>query len=293
MKIGFVGAGKVGKALGLYFKRHGLELSGYCSRTKKSAQEAAALTGTRMFGELGDLVCCSDVVFITVPDQEITQVDQKAAGILKNDSTREDTLWIHASGAHSSACLSNLKKLGCGVGSMHPLQSFNEPLSSSERLEAICFTIEGTEKAVAALKRILHATGGKYSSIDAQDKPLYHAGACVISNFMVTLLESGIRFFESAGMEREHIVQAISPLIDATLSNVKERGTIDALTGPIVRGDCNTIDVHMQAIEKGLPCELDFYRSMALKTATMLENRRLTDEQVQEFKHILEEKKNV
>ncbi len=70
----------------------------------------------------------------------------------------------------------------------------------------------------------------------------------MISNYMVTLLDSGIRCFEAAGVERERVFRAIRPLIDSTLFNVQEKGTVDALTGPIVRGDCNTLEAHLRAI---------------------------------------------
>ncbi|HAH97676.1 MAG TPA: DUF2520 domain-containing protein, partial [Firmicutes bacterium] len=78
-------------------------------------------------------------------------------------------------------------------------------------------------------------------------------------------------------------------LIKTTLSNVREKGTIEALTGPIVRGDFNTINDHLQALAAQLPCELDLYKSMALKTVRMLENKRLTPEQAAKIVQILEE----
>jgi len=89
-------------------------------------------------------------------------------------------------------------------------------------------------------------------------------------------------------MVRAQVFQAIEPLIDATLSNVREKGTIDALTGPIVRGDYDTVRVHLKALEDSLPSEFEFYKAMALKTALMLDGNRLDHEQIEEFKRILE-----
>ena len=176
---------------------------------------------------------------------------------------------------------------------MHPLQSFGDPADSAARLEKAWFTIEGTDKAVSAAQELLQKTGGKYSLIRAESKPLYHAGACVISNFLVTLMESGLRYFEAAGMERQDIFQAVEPLIDATLANIREKGPIEALTGPIVRGDTNTVRAHLAALDAQLPAESDFYKSLARKTAGMLDGNRLTHEQARQFKHILEETDHV
>ena len=90
-------------------------------------------------------------------------------------------------------------------------------------------------------------------------------------------------------MERDDIFQAITPLVDATLSNIREKGTIDALTGPIVRGDLNTVAAHLKVLGERLPSELDLYKAMALTTTHMLDGKRLTHEQVIQFQRILEE----
>lgn len=293
MNIGFIGAGKVGKALGLYLRSHGLPISGYYSRTAKSAQDAAMLTESKDFKSLNSLANASDTVFITVPDQALAEIDCEAAALLHKNVVKTDITWIHVSGAHPADCLADIKKAGCEVGSMHPLQSFGEPVSSAAGLDKAWFTLEGTEKAVQVMKTILDKTGGKYSLIQAENKPLYHAGACEISNFLVTLIESGIRFFEAAGMNRKDIFQAIEPLIEATLCNIREKDTVEALTGPIVRGDFNTVSVHLKAMETLLPSELNFYKAMALKTALMLEDKRLTHEQTEKFQYILEETTHV
>ena len=289
LNIGFIGAGKVGKALGLYFKGYGLDISGYFSRTAESAREAALLTASQPYTMLKALADSSDVVYITAPDQALAEIDREAAAVIREYPVKPELTWIHVSGAHPSDCLGEIKMAGCAVGSMHPLCSFGEPVSSAARLRDAWFTLEGTEKAVREVKTILGITGGKYNLITAENKPLYHAGACVVSNFLVTLLESGIRYFEAAGMKRKDIFQAIEPLIGATLSNIREKDTIDALTGPIVRGDYNTVSVHLQAIGARLPSELDFYKAMARKTATMVEGNRLTPQQTESFKQILEE----
>ena len=289
MGIGFIGAGKVGTALGLYFKNHGLDISGYYSRTPASAAKAARLTGSKDFTAFHDLARSSDIVFITTPDQTLEDIARDVSALIEARAIDQNRVWFHVSGAHPASCLAKIKMAGGHVGSVHPLQSFGEPVDSAARLEKAWFTIEGTDKAVLTAKELLHKAGGRYSLIKAESKPLYHAGACVISNFLVTLMESGLRYFEAAGMERQDIFQAIEPLIDATLANIREKGPIEALTGPIVRGDYNTVRAHLKALDAQLPAEANLYKSMALKTAGMLDGNRLTHEQATEFLHILEE----
>jgi len=289
LSIGFVGAGKVGKALGLYFKQHGLELSGYCSRTATSAREAAGLTGSGVFFDMGQLARCSDLLFLTAPDLALEELDAAAAALVREKSVPPALCWVHVSGALSSGCLKQLKALGCPVGSMHPLQSFGSPAESAGRLNESVFSIEGTDAAVDAVCRILEQTGAKISRISAEQKPLYHAGACVLSNYLVTLLYCGTGFLEAAGLEQEYIFRAVSPLIEATLANIREKGAVDALTGPIVRGDFNTLSVHLQALKEHLPSQLEFYTMMAEKTIQMVADKRITEEQKNNLIRVLEE----
>lgn len=289
MKVGFIGAGKVGGALGLYLNNYGFTISGYYSKRGSSAQVAARITGSQPFGSIQEIVNASNVLFVAVPDQALAEVDRIIAALIQTQAVGKDRVVFHVSGAHSSDSLAEIKAAGVEVGSIHPLQSFGEVFSSAERLNSSWFTLEGTEQAVKLAKTILNKTGGKYSLIKAEDKPLYHAGACMVSNFLVTLLDSGIRFFEQAGMERAHIIQAIDPLIESTLSNVREKGTIDALTGPIVRGDSNTVRVHLDAIQKVLPEEWDVYQAMTRRTIQMLEGKMWTREEAEGFKLLLGE----
>lgn len=287
LKIGFIGAGKVGKALGLYFATNGLVLAGYYSKTIQSAQNAAELTKTQAFKDIESLANACDIVFITTPDQALEEIDREVLTRYSEPGLAEQKTWIHVSGAHSSECLKNMKRAGCPVGSMHPLLSFGDPVESARQLANAVFSVEGTKAAVETIRCILEKTGGRFTQISAENKPLYHAGACVISNYMVALLDSGIRYFEAAGMERSDIFEAVEPLITATLKNIREKDTVDALTGPIVRGDFNTIKTHLVAIEKHLPSECELYKTMASKTVDMISGKRIDQQQAEAIRELL------
>jgi predicted short-subunit dehydrogenase-like oxidoreductase (DUF2520 family) len=287
LKIGFIGAGKAGKALGLYFINHGLEIEGYYSKTFQSAKDAAQLTETKAFETIKSLAEDCEIIFITVPDHALTDIDGQISLLMNKGVINTKKCCIHISGAYPSDCLTRINAAGCLVGCMHPLQSFGEPKADALQLEKTYFSIEGTKKAVDIIKKILHKTGGRYSLISPEEKPLYHAGACVISNYLVTLIDSGMKYFEAAGMDRKMIFQAISPLIMSTLNNITKKDTKEALTGPIVRGDFNTLSVHLKAIEKELPSELELYKTLAIKTAEMIKGERMTEEQVKSLKDLM------
>lgn len=287
MQIGFIGAGKVGMALGLYFQAHGFPVAGYCSRTEASARKASELTGTVCYDSMGLLCAVCDVLFVTTPDGAISEIDAEAAGLLRAGKPAGDKVWLHVSGALPSSAFAQLSAAGCAVGSLHPLQSFGNPSVSADALEHTYFTVEGTSKAKETMCALLNACGARYSELETSQKPLYHAGACVLSNYLVTLLDTGFYFLHAAGMPEDEIFDAVSPLILGTLENVREKGTVDALTGPIARGDTGTVAVHMSAIESALPQYAPLYRSLGEATLDMIEGKKLGREKAAAFKTIL------
>ena len=287
MRIGFIGAGKVGTALGLYFKKHGLVIAGYRSRSEASARRASMLTESAVFSTLPLLAENCDVLFVTTPDAAISAVDAEAAAHLRQGGLSADTVWIHTSGALPSTELAELASLGCAVGSLHPLQSFGEPAASAEMLENSYFTIEGTARALAAMREIMTACGARFDEIDTANKPLYHAGACVLSNYLLTLLDSGFTLLRAAGMDGETLFDAALPLIEGTLQNVRQKGPAEALTGPIARGDVETVDVHLRALDSALPERAKLYRAMGFATVEMIEGKKLGRNVAAELKYRL------
>jgi len=291
LKIGFIGAGKVGTALGLFFKEHGLQITGYASRTLESADRAALLTQSQAYSTFSGLISNSTVVFITVPDLAIESVADQAAELIKKHETNQATLpcWMHTSGALSSQSLSSLGELGCPVGSLHPLLSFGDPADSAQKLKQAFFSIEGSERALQVMWQIMTATGSQFGLINEKQKPIYHTAACIMSNYLVTLLESGFRCFEAAGLDRRQISPAVQQLIASTLANVVEKGTAEALTGPIVRGDYNTLQIHLQALGEHLLSERGFYKALVLKTIDMIAGTRISKLQEYNLLRVLEE----
>ena len=98
MKVGFIGAGKVGFSLGKYFKTHGVNVVGYYSKTPESAKSAADFTGTKVYGTIADIVRDSDTIFVTVPDGQICMVWD----CIKNLDIKNKNI-CHCSGSISSA----------------------------------------------------------------------------------------------------------------------------------------------------------------------------------------------
>ncbi len=284
MKIGFMGAGKVGTAFGLYLSQRGLELSGYYSRSAAAAALTAEYTASRCFLSPEELVLNSDIIFITTGDSQIEAAckELSSTGLLRPQHTL-----LHMSGALPSAVLESAKALGCSTLSMHPLISVADACSASA-FEAAVFFIEGDAASVEKISPLLNKLGNKYNLIDSKDKALYHAAACMFSNYLTALIDNGLSVLEAIGIDKSFGFKAVRPLIESTLENIESFGAEKALTGPIARGDASTVAAHIDAFDKLMPQGKEFYCYMGQHALRLAARDKLKDEQKKhELKEIL------
>jgi predicted short-subunit dehydrogenase-like oxidoreductase (DUF2520 family) len=279
-KIGFIGAGQVGTAFGMYLKSKGFNICGYYDKNPESAQHAAKLTNSRFFSSDSILLENIDFLFITTTDSSIQTVCDTLSQ--KNDF-RPGQIVIHMSGALSSEVLYSAKEKGCFTYSLHPIQSFAAEEKAFSDLSRTVFSLEGNSddpsvEKISILKNILNQTGNDFFRIDAKQKVLYHAATCIFSNYITTLLDQGLSFLDAIGIQKELGLQAVLPLIYGTLDNIAVLGTEKSLTGPIARGDVDTVRQHLQHIEQVLPDKLGFYTLMADKTLELAKRNKLVDE---------------
>ena len=125
MKIGIIGAGKVGCSIGKYLKEHGFSVAGYCSKSKKSVEEAATFTNTKAYDSLAELVAESTILFLTTPDGALESVWNE----LKKESI-QNKIVCHFSGSLSSDLFSNREEYGVSAASFHPMYAFSSKFTS-------------------------------------------------------------------------------------------------------------------------------------------------------------------
>lgn len=287
MNIGFIGAGKVGTSFGRYLKINGFNVIGYYSKTYESAIKAANFTKTKAFKKLHDFTENSEIIFITTNDDNIKSVCDK---LVQGKLICDKHIIVHMSGASSSLILLEAQKLGAHVYSMHPIQSFADVNKAVKDLKNTFFSIEGDEENIHILEDMLKKLGNRYFRLKPEDKSLYHASACIISNYLVTLINIGLETFEKFGVGKEDAFKAIYPLINSTINNIGNLGPEKALTGPIARGDINTIKNHLDSISKLSNDLFNFYSCLGLKTVDLAEKNKLKDKsKIDEFRRLFEE----
>ena len=243
MRIGWIGAGKVGSSLGRYFTEHGIAVSGYYSRRYESAAEAAAYTKTRAFETMEALVEESDVLFLTVPDGAIAQVWEG----LKEMNIRQKVI-CHCSGVLSSEIFSNCAVQECSGCSIHPLLAVSSRRLPTQELSSAIFTIEGDEKAVGEIGALVRSCGNTVIPIRAEEKPRYHAAAVLASNLVLSLAAAAQEELVQCGFSEKEALAALAPLMQANTAHLSEQSLEDALTGPVERGDADTVRRHLTVL---------------------------------------------
>lgn len=243
-RIGFIGSGAVAKALGTFFQLKGHVLTGYYSKNEAHAQLAAALNKTVAYKELERIIDVSDILCIAVNDDALETVVRQISACCLNLNGK---MVFHTSGVHSSDVLKPLVNHGANVLSIHPLQAFSNHETSVAQLPLTVFSIEGMVDS--KVEAFMQDMGLKYMVIEAGQKIHYHLSAVIVSNFLVGTIDFGIRQMQAIGIEESLAREALWPLIENTLNNIKSFGARDALTGPIARGDVNTVKKHQSVLE--------------------------------------------
>ncbi len=260
-KIVIVGAGKVGSALAVLLHEKGYQLVGIASRSRESADKAAKrltpVPETNVVPQ--ELTRKADVVFITTNDDAIQKV---CTAVAKGGGFRKGQVVLHVSGSLPSSVLEAARAKGCFIGSMHPLQSFADVDMAIQRLHGAYFCLEGMKEATEEAQELALAMGGRIMTIKTGDKPIYHAAAVIASNFFVSIIDMSLRFYEAIGIDRKKGLEALMPLIEGSLANIRMLGPVKALTGPIARGDAKVIERHLEAIGTALPDLLPIYEAL-------------------------------
>lgn len=284
--IAIIGAGKVGSALGILLQQKGYEVAGVASRTVASAEKLAAQLNCPVLNN-HEVANLAELVFITTPDRKIASV---SAEIAAAGGFCPGQVVAHTSGAHAADELQGAHKAGALAVSIHPLQSFAEVQAAMDNLPGSYFALEGDEEAMHWARQVVEDLEGKSFTISAVHKPLYHAAACIASNYLVSLMHFATSLYAKFGLEPHEAFEALYPLVQGTVANISKVGPTDALTGPVARGDASTITGHVRAFE-GLDYEWqELYSKLGQYTVKVArEKNSINDEQAQGLINIFKE----
>ncbi|MGE5606464.1 MAG: Rossmann-like and DUF2520 domain-containing protein [Bacteroidota bacterium] len=262
--FGFIGAGKVGISLGAYFKSKELDVVGYVSRNPESARKAASITSTSSL-TLKELAAKCNMIWITTPDDQIEKAWNELA-----QSELQGKLICHTSGAKDSSVFSGIAAKGAFGYSVHPMRAFPDITGKIEDLDTTGFTLEGDPTYFQQFQQLFSRLGNKLFIIDRKHKPMYHLANVMATNLILALLSIATEYLSECGPFRDEPLEALMPMVEKNLTNLKHSGFINALTGPVERNDLGTVKKHLEVITPKDSC---LYQILTQKLLDLAEKK--------------------
>jgi predicted short-subunit dehydrogenase-like oxidoreductase (DUF2520 family) len=198
----------------------------------------------------------SGVVFLAVPDRAVGEV---AANLARMKPSQRMS-FVHLSGALGLGALDALRDHP--VGSFHPLQSFPAPRDPGAFRGITVAVDASTPTLMRRLRSLARAIGARPVPVKDDQRALYHAAAVFASNYIDVVLAQAVELLRNAGWSEKDAVEGLVALAEGALANIRRRGPVAALTGPVRRGDVDTVERHLAALQK-TPAE-DLYRMLGL-----------------------------
>jgi predicted short-subunit dehydrogenase-like oxidoreductase (DUF2520 family) len=263
-RVFIIGPGHVGRGLLRAFRASGVDVVGVHG---KRASGVATSTGA-----FPDEIGAANVVMICVRDPQIDDTVADVIAAAKAGRLARGAAVLHTSAIAEPQGLRVLSEAGFPGGTFHPLVPFTDPELSAEMLQKGWIGIDGENAAKNASRRLAGHIGARTLEIPAGKKATYHAAAVISSNFPVVLASVAGHLLHDIGVPDSSAYQAVESLMSAALGNMKHALPDDALTGPIVRGDTETVAKHLRGLE-GHPGSLDVYRSLSAAAADIAQYR--------------------
>jgi predicted short-subunit dehydrogenase-like oxidoreductase (DUF2520 family) len=275
-RVFVIGAGKAGRALTHALRVGGVDVVGLHGRRPE-----IGIT----FGGWPATLALASVVLITVRDEEIDGVMRE----LLAARLSAGAVVLHASGSAEPSSLDLLRARGHPGGTFHPLLPLTDPTRATEQLHRAWIGIDGDESARAISRELAAAIGAQVLEIPAGGKARYHAAAVIASNFPIVLLAMATRVLTSAGVDEEAARGALGMLLTAAAENVRAVAPSAALTGPVARGDVETVRAHLEALADA-PEILELYRALSREALPLAESAGADRGRLEEMRRVLSER---
>jgi predicted short-subunit dehydrogenase-like oxidoreductase (DUF2520 family) len=260
-RIGVVGAGRVGAVLAAALRAAGHEVVAVAGESPASRTRIETLLPGVAVDKPTAVARTCDLLLLTVPDDMLENVANMLSGA---GAIRSGQYVVHTSGKHGLAALTPAAERGARVLAMHPAMTFTGTDVDLARLPGCVFGVTAAPDTRALAETLVADLGGTPLWVPEDRRTLYHAGLAHGANHLVTLVAQAMDLLRESGAEDP--AATLRPLLTAALDNALTYGDA-ALTGPIVRGDVNTVRAHLADIAVSAPSTVESYVAMARATA--------------------------
>jgi predicted short-subunit dehydrogenase-like oxidoreductase (DUF2520 family) len=209
-----------------------------------------------------EVVRRSDLVLLAVPDDVLPGL---VSGLTTTGAFRAGQMVVHTSGARGVDVLAPATRLGVLPLALHPAMTFTGRPEDVARLAAACVGVTvADETGWSVGEALVLEMGAEPVRVPPQARPLYHAALTHGANHLATLVRDAVDALEQAGVVPAE--RLLGPLLEAALDNTLRHGD-RALTGPVTRGDVDTVRLHLRVLADSAPELLESYRVQAARTA--------------------------
>jgi predicted short-subunit dehydrogenase-like oxidoreductase (DUF2520 family) len=261
LAVGVVGAGRAGTAMAVALARAGHRVVAASAVSQASLSRVSRRLPGAVIATPGNVVAQADLVLLTVPDDALPGL---VAGLVATGAPMEGRLLAHASGRHGLAVLEPAARRGALPLALHPAMTFTGRDDDVEKLAGISFGVTAPDQLRPVAEALVMEMGGEPVFIAEDRRGTYHAALSSAANHLVTLVVQAADLLREAGVADP--ARMLGPLLAAALENVLALGDA-ALTGPVARGDADTVAAHVEAIRAAAPEALPAYLALARLTA--------------------------
>jgi predicted short-subunit dehydrogenase-like oxidoreductase (DUF2520 family) len=266
LAVGVVSAGRVGSVLGAALSGAGHVVVGVSAVSRSSLRRAAELLPDTPVLPPDDVVRRSDLVLLAVPDDVLPDL---VSGLAAIGAFQGGQIVMHTHGARGVDVLAPAIAVGVLPLALHPAMTFTGHAEDVARLAAACVGVTvADETGWSVGEALVLEMGAEPVRVPSEARPLYHAALAHGANHLATLVRDAVDALEHAGVVPAE--RLLCPLLEAALDNTLRHGDL-ALTGPVTRGDIDTVRLHLQALAESVPELLDPYRVQASRTADRAE----------------------
>jgi predicted short-subunit dehydrogenase-like oxidoreductase (DUF2520 family) len=266
LAVGVVSAGRVGSVLGAALAGAGHVVVGVSAVSRSSLRRAADLLPEAPVLPPDDVVRRSDLVLLAVPDDVLPGL---VSGLAATGAFRAGQIVVHTCGARGVEVLEPAAAAGVLPLALHPAMTFTGRAEDTARLAAACVGVTvADETGWSVAEALVLEMGAEPVRVPSKARPLYHAAVAHGANHLATLVRDAVDALEQAGVVPAE--RLLGPLLEAALDNTLRHGD-RALTGPVIRGDLDTVRLHLRVLAESAPELLDSYRAQAARTADRAE----------------------
>ena len=282
LDIGVIGTGRVGAVIGAALNRAGHKVKAASAVSELSRLRAENLLPGVAIKPVNEVVVDKDLILLTVPDDVLPELIK---GLATTNAVSPGTFVMHTSGRLGIEVLEPLTKQGCLPLAIHPVMTFTGTSIDLNRLTGCPFGVTAPETLRPVAEALVVEIGGEPIWVPEENRSLYHTALAFGANNLITLVNETVDLLSEAGIENPNAI--VTPLLNASLDNAL-RNSDAALTGPISRGDVQTVKAHILELKKVSPATVAAYKAMGRLTAERaLDSGMLNVDQAQALLQVL------